>query len=366
MKKMSTKVLYLVSSVAILLVLSPAIATPKTPLERVIEGAKMEGTVTMISPIGFPSEGYVRLRKEIRQKYGVDLKFKYERGWIPKDYTKALTEHKAGVTPTFDLFVTSPTFVLRGIKAGILEKVDWEPLLAEGTPPEAIVGTPPQLKIMHGYGLIWYDTISGGIIYNPTKIPADEVPVTMMDLANPKWKGDVGVHKSTTTWLSYCWAVGKEKGFSTLRAIVKNGGIVGNSQENIPRYLMGEIKMTYISAQSVPQIRAKGVPAEWQTLYRPIVQGFLAPIRKGAPHPNAAKLVNIYLASPEGFKLLNEVSGKPSIYYPNNITYDILLKDKKRGVTPIFANDANGILPFSVTEEAKPWEKEIKAILAGR
>lgn len=364
MIKMSTKVLYLVSSVAILLVLSPALATPKTPLERVIEGAKKEGTVTMISPIGFPSTGYVRLRRELRQKYGVDLDFKYERGWIPKDYTKALTEHKAGVIPTFDLFVTSAVYVLRGIKAGILEKVDWEPLLAEGTPREAIFGIPPQLEILHGYGLSWYSTISGGIIYNPTKIPADEVPVTLMDLANPKWKGDVGVHKATSIWLGLTWAVGKEKGFSTLRAIVKNGGIVGNSQENIPRYLMGEIKMTYISSQSLPQITAKGVPAEWQTLYRPLISVFGAPIRKGAPHLNAAKLVNIYLASPEGFKLLHEVSGKPSPYYPNNIDYDILLKDKKRGLTPIFLH-ASDYLAWSVTEEAQSWEKEIKEILAG-
>jgi len=365
MKKIRIKAVYLFGLVSLSLYLSPAAAPAQTPLNMVIEGAKKEGTINMRAPTGMTLKAYERLHREILEKYGVDLKFNHVEGFFTTDLSKAISEQKAGLTPTWDLYNTWGTLLMRSIDAGILEKVDWEPLLAPGTPPGVVLGRPPQLDVLRGYALSLYTAHSGGVIYNPKKIPAHEVPQTLTDLADPKWKGQIGVNKSTSVWLSIGWGTEKKKTLSTLRSILKNGAIVGGSRDLVPRYLMGEISIAAgMSAGFLLRIREKGPSAEYKTLDVSIERNFSSVIRKGAPHLNAAKLVAAYLASPDGYKFIKEVCLNGSLYYPGNFEHEIMERDKKRGLRIIML-EASDLLPFSLSEEALSWEKEIKKILAG-
>ena len=83
-----------------------------------------------------------RLRKEIREKFGVDLDIKFTPSdSMPKALSDAIMEHKVGAAPTFDLMNFS-SHIVEGNEAGIFERVDWKPLLLEGTNPEVVMDLP--------------------------------------------------------------------------------------------------------------------------------------------------------------------------------------------------------------------------------
>jgi len=344
--------------------LLPVLSPAQTPLGKVIEGAKKEGAITMISPTGFTVKSFERLRREIREKYGVDLKFKYMPGHFMSDLAKAIAEAKAGVPPTWDLSVVSGSTIMRHINAGTLEKVDWEPLLAPETPREIILGRPPQLEVMHGYALTMKTIHEGGITYNPAKVHAGKLPKSWSNLADPKWKGELGLNKSASFWVMWAWFHGKEKVLPQLRAVLKNRPILGGSKDLMSRFVMGEISMAHMSSGFLPRISKKGVLAEWQPLDISVLRDYPLAIRKETPHLNAAKLVTIYLTSPEGYKLVKDESGSGNIYYPDNFEHDIVKQDKERGVTVIKEGEGE-LLSFFLTEEAETLEKEVKKIMAG-
>lgn len=80
-----------------------AIPTPKpraTALEQVIEGAKAEGTVSLNLSDRFSTKSMVRLEKEIKAKFGVDLTIKLTPvGVHAAELAKAVMEYKAGAPP---------------------------------------------------------------------------------------------------------------------------------------------------------------------------------------------------------------------------------------------------------------------------
>ena len=107
------------------------------------------------------------------------------------------------------------------------------------------------------------------------------------------------------------------------------------------------------------------MPAAWQSLEISQVQNFSTSVRKGARHPNAAKLVALYLASPQGAKFTLEESRSGNMYYPGNYEHDIATQDKKQGVREAFPEKDPKIIKFVLSEESYRLEKEIKLILAG-
>ena len=124
-----------------------------------------------------------RLRKEIREKFTVDLDIQFSpSSSMPKSLSEAIMEYKVGASPTYDLMNFS-SMVMEGMEAGIFERVDWKPLLIEGTNPEVVMDLPETR------GAIIYYTGHQGMIYNPQKVTPDKAPKTFKELADPKWKG---------------------------------------------------------------------------------------------------------------------------------------------------------------------------------
>ncbi|MFC1815019.1 hypothetical protein ACFL0M_03545 [Thermodesulfobacteriota bacterium] len=368
MTKVCTKSICLFALVSLLIILSPETTVAKTPLERVIEGAKKEGTITMITPTsGMTAKYYNRLRREIREKFGVDLEIKHMLGYFGKDFSKALLEQKRGITPTWDYYVCYGPVLMQSIDAGLLERVDWEPLLLPGTNPEVLLGRPPQLDVLRGYGITMYTNHLGGLIYEPSKVASiGEVPKTFSAVGDPKWKGHVGISKVLSTWLLLSKALGKEKIISGMRKILSHGAIIGGSRDLMGRYVMGEVSMICnIASTFTPRIKNKGMPAEWQAMDEvAIIRRLSSIIRKGAPHPNAAKLVAVYLASPDGYKLIHEEIGIGNAFYPGNFEYEILMRNKEQGLQTRYL-EATEMMTFPITKEAKKWNKEFKDIIVG-
>ncbi|MBI2360271.1 MAG: ABC transporter substrate-binding protein [Deltaproteobacteria bacterium] len=341
----------------------PVRGADASPLARIIEGAKKEGTVTVqISPSSHTAQSMKRLAKEIEKRYKVALDIQFsptER--MAVELSKALMEHKVGSAPTYDLMSLSVPNIVRGIEAGIYEKVEWQPLLDKETPPEVILGKPG--TPYHGHGLVSY-TAHRGLMYNPKRIPPESVPKTLAELADPRWKGKVGIHNYPRVWAEVAFVSGKEKVLSALGAIMRNKAIQGAYADLQKRYLLEEIWLAHSGSQYFQEARMKGVPAEWESLELSDIAHYVVSVRTRARHPNAAKLVAIYLASPQGTKIHVEEAGAGNVNYSGNYENGIAVHDRKQGL-PQFAWDHPGRMEFVISKKAEQWEKEIERIFKG-
>ena len=85
------------------------------------------------------------------------------------------------------------------------------------------------------------------LIYNPEKVSAAEVPKTLKDMADPKWKGKIGIFNYASSWARWAYYLGQEKVLAELKPIVANGAIVEAMPQLSNRYLLGEIPMQLTS-----------------------------------------------------------------------------------------------------------------------
>ncbi|MDP2647467.1 MAG: extracellular solute-binding protein [Desulfobacterales bacterium] len=353
------KHLLIVLSVSLVLgfVLSAGISSAK-PLDQVIEGAKNEGTVTAKLKTTLSVHSMKRLEREIKEKFGVDLNIIFSpSGSMGKDAAQAIMEQKAGATPSYDLesFHSGHISDAMNNAPGIFEIVNWKSLITEDTNPDVLSEQPIVSPSYYSGGQ--------GLLYNPDKISGAEVPKTLNDLADPKWKGKVGIWRSTDAWSRWAFVLGKEKAFSELRAIIRNNSIQGRYADLFNRYMLGEIWMALTKASYMTEAQTKGMPAAWQSLDYLDVRETVLVVRKGARHPNAAKLVALYLVTPAGAKFMLEEGSAGTLFYPGNYEHEVLSQTKKQGVRIIYTEREPKILEFEASKENSRWKKEVKLIL---
>ena len=327
-------------------------------LSRVIEGAKREGRVSVTLHPSLAGRGVERLRRSVAEKYGVDLQIDYTPVTsYPEHLAKAITEHKMGAAPSNDLMILSDGTLVKAVAAGITEKIDWKPLLAEGTPAQVI---------QFDGNAVSEHTNHYGIVYNPTVISPREAPSSLKDLANPKWRGKVVIHPYTTIWLNFAYVLGIDKTLSTMREIMKNDPVVDTYASGLTRYMAGEYPILLTASSFYWEAKKKGVPGQWISPETSLSTVHAVYVSKGARHPNAAKLLAVLLASPEGNKLMLEEAGAGSVFYPGNFEHDIDQADRKLGLKVYTIQQVPGLLDFMVSEKGAQTEREIGQILKGR
>lgn len=335
-------------------------STPTGALAQIIEGAKKEGSVSAWLKSTLTPKSMERLEREIKERFGVDLKIQFSPTTsFARQLSESIMEHKAGATPTYDVVNTSDTFIAQGIEAGAYERVDWKPLLPEDVNPEG-VSEHPLLR-----GAIIYYTGHIGMMVNPDKVRADELPKALIDLADPKWTGRIGLLHTATTYARRAFILGKDKVFADLRAVVKNKALIGLYQEQYNRYLLGEIWMAFMTSSYLKEAWDKDVPAVFQSIDFAELANYSLILRTGAAHPNAAKLVAIYLASPAGAKFMLEEGQAGNANYSGNFEHDLRLQVESQGF-PIYSRESYpGLLEFHFTDQYSQWEKEADLILKG-
>jgi len=211
-------------------------------------------------------------------------------------------------------------------------------------------------------GIVVYGGTTG-LEYNPQKLSAQDAPKKLADLANPKWKGRLGVHDYASHWARFAFILGKKQTLTTLRAILKNKPVLDHFPPLNNRYLSGEIDMAYTVDQYVMDARARGKPAAWINMDPLEIRDYQVVLMKGSKHANAAKLVAVFLASPEGGKFTTQVVRKVHHLYPGNLLYDGIQAAKKRGIQPITWESFPGLLDFIQSKEYEDWQKEVQVIL---
>lgn len=326
-------------------------------LAQIVEGAKKEGKVFVVLSSNLTGKGLERLRQGVREMFGTDLEINYE---PVQSYTtitaKAIAEHKAGATSTFDLVQSSEVSVATAIDAGIVQKVDWKPLLAPGSTPEMIE--------WDGYGLTIYNG-HVGLAFNPKMVPSAEAPRTFHDLGDPKWRGKVSINSSTSPYLKRAIVKGDDETIADLRSIIRNQPLVDVYARMTTRFLAGEYPMSLTGSMYFENIRREGYPAEWRSLDFSDLSPHVVMVLKNAAHPNAAKLVALFIASPQGQKIVMEETSSGNVYYPGNYEYEIHQQDLKAGLKVFSVQTWPGAKDFLMSDRGKQLDKVLGEVLKG-
>jgi len=364
MKTMKLSCIALVAFVLGALVFAP-VSTAQTEafspaLQKVIEGAKKEGTVNIRLTLGLPEKTASRLRKEIKEWSGVDLKI--NNITLEEPLSRAIMEKQSGIVPSYDMAMESTLVAQEGIEAGVFASVDWKALLTPQTPIGVVIEIPP-----YGQVGVSHHTTSAIYMYNPQKVSPEELPKSFMDLASPKWKNRYGMTFFSSPPARAAHWLGKDAVFPALRATIKNGAIIGSPPQILDRYLLGEIWLCRLPDTSM-YLRAlkQGAQAKWHIFglldqdVRPLL------LRVDAPHANAAKLVAIYVVSPPGYKLMYEERELANYAYTGGLEEQIA-QEAKRLDLPIYQRWRDQDLnKFLKTPEWKALKNESRSILRGR
>ncbi len=271
-----------------------------------IAAAKKEGQVTWYTTLIVNQ--IIRPLKDAFEKKYPGITLQYTRADDLVTSAKILAEGQAGRMQA-DIF------------DGIANMLPLEEanLLVPFTVPNA-ADYPPELKAKDGYwnAVIMY-VFTPGI--NTELLPKDKAPKTFQDLLDPKLKGKMAWNGSSMAGAygfvaNILTTMGEEKGMAYLRALAKQQivNVDASSRAVLDQVIAGEYWMNLMAFNHHTVISArKGAPCDWLKLEPAPVTLDALGLLKGAPHPNAARLLLEFLLSEEGQKVFQKNEYLPAL-----------------------------------------------------
>jgi iron(III) transport system substrate-binding protein len=301
------------------------------------QGAKKEGEVVVYTSL--ISEDLQALSAAFEKKFGVKVK-----GWragSEKVLQRAVTEARAGRNDADIVETNGPE----------LESLHREKIVQPIKSPH-LKDLMPQAIRPHGE---WVGTRINMFVqsYNTNLVKKEELPKTYADLANPRWKGRLGIEAEDEDW--FATAVkqqGEEAGLRTFREIAKNGFSVRKGHTLLAGLVAsGEIAFALTTySHGAEKMKQKGAPVEWFAIEPAIGRANGIAIVRKPPHPHAAALFVDFVLSPEGQAIL-EHGG----YVPANLR----LGTRAQKLPLKFVD------PAVVLDEGAKWEKLYSEIVLG-
>ena len=188
--------------------------------------------------------------------------------------------------------------------------------LAEAYKADTAVDIPAEYKDPNGYWtaqVLYFQTLG----YNADLVPASEVPKSYRDLLDPKWKGKLGLDRgadSLTGGLGFIVNVletmGERDGLDVPGRARRSRSSCGFAPASMALRMALAAKQyplgITVDNHHTVIANAKGGNVKW--FYFEPVLGLSNNIGlvKGAPHPNAGKLLIDYILSAEGQTVLKE------------------------------------------------------------
>src|SRR5207248_6410861 len=134
-------------------------------------------------------------------------------------------------------------------------------------------------------------------------IPDAEVPRSIKDLGQPRWRGKVMLFISPTVYWPWVIRLGRDETYAALRALIQNGAVADTYPNQLTRFAAREYSLatTGVTFQQIAQ--ARGIPSRFTPIDFSANTDHYAFVAQRAAHPNAAKLLAAVLAGPEGQRL---------------------------------------------------------------
>jgi iron(III) transport system substrate-binding protein len=257
-------------------------------------GARKEGEVTVYTSL--ISEDLTALSAAFEKKYGVKVK-----GWragSEKVLQRSVTEARANRHDVDVIETNGPE----------LESIYREKLLQPLRSPH-MKDLMPQAVRAHGQ---WVGTRINMFVhsYNTQLVKKEELPKTYADLANPRWKGRLGIEAEDEDWFAMVIKEqGEENGLRIFRDIAKNNGFSVRKGHTLLAGLVGSGEVPFALttySHGAEKMKQKGAPLEWFAIPPAIGRANGIGIARKPPHPYAAALFLDFVLSPEGQKILEK------------------------------------------------------------
>jgi iron(III) transport system substrate-binding protein len=261
-------------------------------LERLIAGAKREGELTIYTSAQSTDLGPVV--EAFEKKYGV--KATIWRAGSEAVLNRAVQEARAG-RDTVDIVETN---------GPELESMSREQILQAIKSPHHADLIAPAIR-PHGE---WVGTRLNVFVqaYNTRLVKKEELPKTWEELADPKWKGRLGIEQEDSDWLAGVFGeIGEERGARVFKQIVATNGISNRKGHTLLTQLVasGEVPLALtVYNYKAEQLRREGAPIDWFTIGNAIARPNGVGIARRAPHPHAAMLFYDFELSPEGQQII--------------------------------------------------------------
>ena len=306
---------------AFLLVL-PVAALAQSPLLRegpdresfLAQAAKKEGEVSVYTSL--IQEDLIALSEAFEKKYGVKVK-----GWragSEKVLQRAVTEARANRHDADVIETNGPE----------LESLYREKVLQPLKSPH-LKDLMPQAVRSHGH---WVGTRINLFVqtYNTTLVSRDEVPKSFADLANPRWKGRLGIEAEDEDWFAMVIReLGEERGLKIFREISRVNGFSVRKGHTLLSGLVasGEVPFALTTySHGSEKMKQRGAPVEWYAIEPAIGRANGVAVMARPAHPHAAALFVDFILSPEGQAILEKGGYVPANLKMNNRAQKLPLK----------------------------------------
>src|SRR5262245_23458402 len=253
--------------------------------QRLVEGAKKEGTLTLYTSATV--DDMAALTSAFEKKYGI--KVNVWRASSENIIQRASTGRGANRSDV-DVFGTDGVAMEAVHREKLLQTVS-SPYLKDLIP----AAIPPHREWIGDRVQIFTAA------YNTRLVKRDDLPKTFDGLVDPKWKGKLGIEAADHDWFSAVVSdMGEEKGLKLFREIVaKNGMSVRKGHTLLANLVVsGEVPLaltTYL--YKVLQLKNDGAPIDYLVLPPEIARSQGTGMAKKAPHPHAAALFIEFLLS---------------------------------------------------------------------
>ncbi len=302
------------------------------------QGAKKEGEVTVYTSL--ISEDLASLSAAFEKKYGVKVK-----GWRAGSENvlqRALTEARAHRIEADVIETNGPELesmyrekILQPFKSPHLKSLMREAIRPHGQ----WVGTRINMFVQ---------------MYNTRLVKKEDLPKKFADLADPRWKGKLGIEAQDEDWFAtVVKGEGESEGLRLFREIAKTNGFSVRKGHTLIASLVasGEIAFALTTySHGAEKMKQKGAPVDWYAIEPAIARANGIAIPRSVPHPYAAMLFTDFVLSPEGQKIL-EKGG----YVPANLKVP----------SPAQQLKLKFVDPVTVLDEAAKWTRLYSEIVIG-
>jgi len=247
-------------------------------MQRLIDGAKKERTVTIYSSI--PLATMTEITGAFEKKYGI--KVDLWRAESTQILQRAVAEARGGRNAADVVETAAPE----------VEAMQRESLLQE-------VALPAFTDLMPGAvvpGRAWIASRLTVFVvaYNRNLIRTSDAPKTYQDLLDPKWKGKIGIEAENGNWLMAISGLeGQAKVEKLFRDIVAKNGMSFRRGHTLLVQLIasGEVPLGVNAYnEHVEQAKLRGAPVEMVFMPPTIAMPLGLAAFRNAPHPHAAIL----------------------------------------------------------------------------
>ena len=290
-----------------LVLLALAFLPASVPAQSVnVEAAKKEGMVVVYGSV--VPQAMDGLNKGFEKKYGITVE--YWRGDSTKVADRALAEWRAG-RPGFDVVEGN-----RGVQLIMKQEGLFTKFIAPSSEK-----FPDQFKEKDGLITPWR-VLPISILYNTELVKPGDVPKTLDDLLDPKWKNKISMPDPSrhTTTAQFLWNLQRfrgEKWRDFVKALAKQQPHLVESLAPVTNAIIkGEAHVGIAYIKYVKQYKG---PVSYVLMDKHLTDPNYMGLGGKAAHPNAARLYIDYACSADGQKAIAE-DGEfvmyPGIYPP--------------------------------------------------